>query len=1283
MVVVLVALGVATTGTLVSQRKGTTPLEAPAIARSLAPVTHPAEDANVVSRGWTVRLRPLRAVQNFLGPVAFADTRTDGLAAPTQLFQNAASEAANVQPLSPYDACSRGPSAEPVTPLAALVSGEVWSAPEQLAVRTVVQTLNENDIRSQVVVATVPDWVNSNLQWLFDAQLDALQMSAAAMGFLLLSYDLPDWSRTPSRDAAEQALWSASAHELSPGSVLFRRVSLGPDRTPQVELLLVLLVPETATEGVRSTAMANAIDLALLWNTNSHMPTRGNAQGGEGTHVPVPILGPTYSGSVLSVRAALTAAVTRNRLCNLGGGALFDVVTPSASNPANQDYLTIPGVSRFRSVIRSDQESLRALQDTLGRIKADWRCGRGIALLEEANTAWGQGLTPAPLNVSTAKGSRPSQAQPDSCGACLSGDPLAPPFSCARVVPFPLHISRLRSVSSAPETQSSAPGAAAVHLELQDTVIATDQIPTITPTLTAALVESSLTTMFRSLEDSGVTAIGILATDKRDHVYLAEQIAAHRPNALTFTVESSLVYLHPDVRSYMRGTLIASTYSLSPLTQLLARSPDPRRPTHQFASSYAHGLYNALALLLEAPGVLIDYDIPGGVGTVNEAVPPCQGIGPCAPPVWISVAANDGLHPIRAVVPTPCRADAPSYVTCVPGSTALRAGSQQVGSMLFGFPWVVSAVVLALIAVAIRLRAARRSSGTELRLYASNPTAVDVEIGVAVVAIHAALVTCALWSVKMLMLWCADFAAIGGAFSTFRLIYQLLTSVAVVYVLSLLLSWLWPRTSTRMWLAARTLVVALTALIASEVWDLPGVMRHSVQIGAVALVMASIAVVVAGAPPLKGIQLRRIPALFGVAAFTCLAAYLALDYWDGLEALLYYDRNAALQSLISPSVFILCASASLAWWGAWSLRRIDLVRLPEIEVGIGRFLQVHARRAGVDDRQLLGQPALTLRFANAIPLVALLALVASVPLGGVGTFEGVRFNGFLWMASACVVTVMANTLATSLTLGQSVLELLRAVAQHPAVSTIAKVGKEAYLWNLTFSQPRRAELQQLLRSIHLIHDNWPALSQELSASLHRDEAHRVYKDLSLMARRVDTSASRKDWQALDRLVNSFHEILDKTRWRPSYVDSALSAEVRGALQSMETMVFFHAAIVLRDLLTRLVSGFATVAGGMLLLFLGHLLYVFQGRIYWLNLDSLAIASLAACAIFTLVSLERDPVVSQLWGTEPGKVNALGRLSVRAALYTLLALISLLAAFFPEFAGSFVQWIEPAKKLFPL
>src|SRR6185503_6725718 len=249
-------------------------------------------------------------------------------------------------------------------------------------------------------------------------------------------------------------------------------------------------------------------------------------------------------------------------------------------------------------------------------------------------------------------------------------------------------------------------------------------------------------------------------------------------------------------------------------------------------------------------------------------------------------------------------------------------------------------------------------------------------------------------------------------------------------------------------------------------------------------------------------------------------------------------------------------------------------------------------------------------------------------------------------------------------LGTSVLRLLRSVAHHPSAEVIKTVAKEPFPWHITTRDPLRSDFEPLARRVERLLKS-RSDEPDLLAPLEKDMSAVVEGLCRANVTPDEDRMSARDWRSLDTLVSKFCAILDRTKWSPGHVASSGSDALRGALDQMEVVVVFHGAIVLRDLLTRLVSGFAAVVGGLLFLLAAHLLYTFQGRVYWLGLDAVAVACTAIFAIRLLLALERNAVLSDLWGTQPGKVSFFGKLTWRVAVYIIIAAMTLLAVFFPE------------------
>jgi hypothetical protein len=134
------------------------------------------------------------------------------------------------------------------------------------------------------------------------------------------------------------------------------------------------------------------------------------------------------------------------------------------------------------------------------------------------------------------------------------------------------------------------------------------------------------------------------------------------------------------------------------------------------------------------------------------------------------------------------------------------------------------------------------------------------------------------------------------------------------------------------------------------------------------------------------------------------------------------------------------------------------------------------------------------------------------------------------------------------------------------------------------------------------------------------------------------------------------------------------------LSDSETLIALQCALVLRDILARVMSCLFTSMLCLTLLAAGHLLYLFQGRSSLLTVDLVAVACAAGIAVWLLVAMERDAVLSRLRHTTPGRVDINWEFLKRIAIYGVLPLIAVLGSLFPEIQQPLLGWLEPLRKL---
>ncbi|HVA51601.1 MAG TPA: S53 family peptidase [Pirellulales bacterium] len=219
-----------------------------------------------------------------------------------------------------------------------------------------------------------------------------------------------------------------------------------------------------------------------------------------------------------------------------------------------------------------------------------------------------------------------------------------------------------RDVDNAPKSN--------LDLSLGDTRGTPQHVPSFSPT-TISSVERSIAHILLSMTRRGIRCIGLIATDVRDQLFLAEQVRFYCPEVQLVLFRADSIFTHPDVGPALEGSLIATTYPLISKNQKWT-ALDPRSASRRisFTNVASEGVYNAtLALLAQS-----DLPVPGGSESSRcsddqpraangpasrvafeplEYRTPFEDIGDgyhVAPPVWLTAVSNGEFWPI-AVVP--------------------------------------------------------------------------------------------------------------------------------------------------------------------------------------------------------------------------------------------------------------------------------------------------------------------------------------------------------------------------------------------------------------------------------------------------------------------------------------------------------------------------------------------------------------------------------------------------------------------------------------------------------
>jgi hypothetical protein len=470
------------------------------------------------------------------------------------------------------------------------------------------------------LIALVPDPIDSRLPANFDLTVAGLQMGLTRAKFLLDRRWLP-WTAP---EVAGENLEEEAAHNTA-GLLLFRTVESARDDEPEPEsqcLLAVFLVGETSKGGIHRQAFEQTVEfitgLQQAPASSSAMHACRKTAEGNGSPRPfqeIRVLGPSFSGSAESLRAAMESFAPRP----------FRVVTGSATREGLEEYFNSTEVTFSRTVVPDDVLKRKAfcfLQRDLG-----WDL-HYAALLTEDDTAYGMLFNadhPAGAQVQPPDPPADPCDEPDGKEDDEDSGRLMEPMIEMR---FPSGLSAIRNAweeSGAGRGADRAyePGKeltigrpkTALELSLADRGSQANSILELSP-LTSRIDEMAMANLLRTVSRYGIRYVGIVATDLKDEIFLAEQVRRWAPDVILFLFESNLIYVHPHVQPALYGSLAITSFPL------LTSGPVPQQKgdVRQLGSEVQEGVSRAAQCLLEIP---------------------------LAPPaVWIAATGKDTMSPV-------------------------------------------------------------------------------------------------------------------------------------------------------------------------------------------------------------------------------------------------------------------------------------------------------------------------------------------------------------------------------------------------------------------------------------------------------------------------------------------------------------------------------------------------------------------------------------------------------------------------------------------------------------
>jgi hypothetical protein len=1107
--------------------------------------------------------------------------------------------------------------------------------------------------RLRFLIALVPDPIGSYVGSQFDAYTTALVRGASSSGWLADRHWLP-WRESDPVAGGEKGSPPQSGVRswVSPGVLLFRK-------SEEKTLLVVFLVGESPLSGIRKQVFVDSLRLV------------SSLQPGE----EIVVLGPFSSGAADSCALALadwyggTITPPTRAVRFLSGSATGpDVSERLSPRCENCDSLRVT----FRRTVASDTAlqgaGLRYLEEELG-----WHPDE-VAVVVESDSSYGSQIV---KNAS-------------------------PYWRLVLEVPSALSSVRTASEKSRKAEQVEIAGvpvpAPGLELKLDETRTARDTLPVFDP-MTAPLNELELDSLLSILGKEKIRHLGLVFTDVRDRLFMAEKVKAAAPHLSLFTFESSLLYVHPRVNSYTDGMIVISSYPLSMnVQQLMAPYHGGRDPKVefgsdrekgpynaiigqrvQFGSDPEQGLYNAMIIAMSQPG---QRAAVVGYLTIPETAY-------SAPAVWISAVGDGRLVPLAVVRPFE-RADLPQLLGAKAPERATAASRDGVPPELrrlirrLGIPaghrfafWIAS-VVVALLGVSIALAYSKSEAKARLPLASALRPLLRSD-GVAR---------------RQQKRW------IVALFATLSLSW---TALATVYVVPFILR-------------ARSAGERRELIIDFEhgdwmTWFEEAVMHLVVPL----LPLVGIALVVLLAwlgwilDRDEGRPRRPVYAAFlgGMMAVAMVVAWRVLSVFrpepNVLDrAVFTFLRASGGPGSLSPLAGILLLASGFAVIVAFQLQRLRIRDDWRCQMPV----EALARSDDLPLRSLeRPQECLDIRIRQALPRSVAFWGPFLVVLGPLLILFFFRFeaaaDSFLWaktFAFLFAFLVLPASLAAFYRFASTWRALRRVIVRQEwsRLGPAFQSCQDELEWRSlrVWGPSRKHNYSSLIGSAELLRrlvlrPERPRVTEEVSLALHKQPM-----TLRSLSQEVDEALTttleanaRGEWEseraARIRALKTLDDASQHVQQMLNHVDapgaSSTQAEIR---KELTEYVALRAIAYIRYIFAEIRNSLLASTAGILFLLAGLASFHFQPirSVYIVLWSVIGVVAIATVVIF--IQMDRDTVLSRIGGTTPGEVNPIkSGLFMRIVAFVLPPVAVLLVTQFPTLGQPLASWLNPLIRVF--
>jgi len=1184
----------------------------------------------------------------------------------------------------------------------------------------------------KAMIAVIPDPVQTHLALGFDRAIDAIELAAESTHYVLDRYWLP-WDSDPKTDWTDYESFQAAKNDRDqkthePGLLMFRW-----DEEPEkarATVLYVFLVGETPTAGLNGEQFVKAVKYAAQLNGYD----RDSGKGSPG--IPNPstqskasktyVLGPTSPASVAPLAALIEIpgpekfvirTIARTPVAIKDGTrkqfSFFITSVPKATHALIQRLATDHDIDN-RQCQKAGED-----QDPMNQ----------VAVLSEAATTSGESFTLVESLGETVNDL--DDVRDEGCFDNVRSDNRFDIFWYPREIASWRNASVVSSIQS-PATRNNTAGPWPSLLpNFNDIIVRSDEPPDFSKSQSPLSKEAALMGLAAEMKRKHYRYIGINATNTLDVVFLIKFLRSTVPDARLFSFESDLLLEHePDNTPYF-GTLSVTTYPLlyPPLNQIKDQSgevnPPGRRTRLPFTSQREEGFFNAAIctvrdmLKQRSREMLANPNL--GLLSERGACPEIPN-----PPLWLTVVGAGGHWPIQALGFTPSPKLAHIYLpsswiaVCIllcalaglhilvlfgflapfsPKFRGFKLGTVAPARQLLGIHTASATLALALALVGLsawrqlndcigasfllsllsfvilaltvryfrRLRADETKAGEEGYL----PPRPRIGIHTATLALASALVGVYAW--RQLN---------DCTLARFLLSLVIFLSVEILPVGC----WLLTRKYFR-WLRA-------DETKPREEWYLrPRPSRRTIRLQR--FVFWGIWLGAVGLAFMWGVLLHDTDGYYGaffsfralhlasiVSPLAPMLPLLASIYIGAIFYIWHLLFNDKIRPRLKPSREKPPEEDKLNAW----LRHCfsDQERQPESKPGKEKSRQEHKSPPGWRSETLIAKAVNDdVRSASiGLAILVLWILVFSLP-----QFELFERRWFQWLFEILFGLVMLLILVSGYRLGriwQTLRRFLQDLNRQRAsrvFSQLEPVGGWLFLWFYGGEDP---DWDYMKQSHEVVQDLWhtpdkPPSSEALDAAI--KDIHRTREQLqretffTRICHRIgiaqsDAKLEKAMSRGEDQLALVLNEVLDRLgeAWRDPEHKASERQRLLEKYVALRWFSFIRAVVArIRLLLLFLTIGFS-------LAMISLVIYSFEPHqgLLW-SVTALFIV-IGLHVLTVLIQMDRDPILSRIVGTEPGKLDL--TLLVRVILLGVFPLLTLLATHFPSIGQSIMSFLQP-------